>query len=110
MQIRHLSTAVLATVATAMIVVGCAAPPRVDPTPTLTAAPIVFATAAPTPTLIRVSPDAASAKPTLASQAVRTATATRAATAVAAARDAQSTSVRVANTGGQGVTLRQEPG
>jgi hypothetical protein len=93
-----------------LLVTGCMSPTRSPASPTPASARIVFATELPTPTLIRFPADSASVTPTLARVAVLTPSATRAAAAVAATLDASPGYAYVANTGGEGATMRRAPG
>ena len=79
----------------ALLLVACAGPPRQPVTPTPTAGPVVVATAAPT-----TSPSATRPVPTAIAQATPPTTAPA----------AQTQTVYVTNTGGQGLTLRRTPG
>ena len=109
--LRHRLSAV-ACVAVALFSLACDTRPPGPVTPTPTAAPIVFATEVPTPTLVRFpfdAPGAGPVTPTLARIAVLTPSPTSASAAVAAASDSPTALVYIANTGGQGATLRQTP-
>ena len=89
---------------------ACMSPTRSTATPTPTSARIVFATEVPTPTLIRFPAESGLTTPTLARVAVLTPSPTRASAAVAATLDAAPGYAYVANTGGEGATMRRTPG